>query len=129
MSENSIFQSEFVWQPSADYINQAHLTQFIQQNKLEDFNELLLRSTQDIAWFTGAVLDYLDIEFYKPYSQVLDLSRGLAWPRWVVGGEMNIVHNLLDKYIGTPVEQRTSLICENDLARLNLSPMVNFLTK
>ena len=114
MSENSIFQSEFVWQPSADYINQAHLTRFIQQNKLEDFNELLLRSTQDIAWFTGAVLDYLDIEFYKPYSHVLDLSRGFAWPRWVVGGEMNIVHNLLDKYIGTPVEQRTSLICENE---------------
>ena len=119
MNENPTFPSEFVWQPSADYINQAHLTRFIQQNNLEDFNDLLVRSTQDVAWFTEAVLHYLDIEFYKPYSQVLDLSRGIAWPRWVVGGEMNIVHNLLDKYIGTPVEHQPALISERESGRVD----------
>ena len=114
MSENLTYQSEFVWQPSADYINQAHLTRFIRQNNLVDFNDLLVRSTQDPAWFTESVLRYLDIQFYQPYSQVLDLSRGIAWPRWVVGGEMNIVHNMLDKYIGTDVEHRPALISEHE---------------
>jgi acetyl-CoA synthetase len=114
VKDNQIFPSEFVWHPSADYIDQAHLTRFIQQNQLHDFTDLLDRSNDDPGWFTEAVLQYLDIQFYKPYSQVLDLARGIAWPRWVVGGEMNIVHNLLDKYIGTPVEYRTALICEHE---------------
>jgi acetyl-CoA synthetase len=114
VSENLTYQSEFVWQPSADYINQAHLTRFIHQNNLNDFNDLLVRSTEDPSWFTESILIFLDIQFYKPYSQVLDLSRGIAWPRWVVGGEMNIVHNLLDKYIGTDVEHRPALISEHE---------------
>ena len=94
MNGNSTSQSDFVWYPSVDYIDQANLTRFIQQNNLRDFNDLLQRSTRDIAWFTEAVFDYLDIHFYKPYDQVVDLSRGIAWPKWVVGGEMNIIHNM-----------------------------------
>jgi acetyl-CoA synthetase len=120
VSENLTYQSEFVWQPSADYINQSHLTRFIRQNNLDDFNDLMVRSTQDPAWFTESVLRYLDIQFYKPYSQVLDLSRGIAWPRWVVGGEMNIVHNMLDKYIGTDVENRTALISEHEPGQVEI---------
>jgi len=114
VSDNFTYQPEFVWQPSAAYTNQAHLTRFIQKNNLTDFSDLLKRSTSDVGWFTEAILEYLDIQFYKPYDQVLDLSRGIAWPRWVVGGEMNIVHNLLDKYMGTEVEQRTALISEHE---------------
>lgn len=111
-------QSGFVWRPSADYIDQAHLTRFIQQNDLRDFSHLLERSTQDVSWFTEAVLKYLDIQFYTPYKQVLDLSRGIAWPRWVAGGRMNIVHNLLDKYINTPVENRIALISEHESGKV-----------
>jgi acetyl-CoA synthetase len=72
------------------------------------------RSTEDVAWFTGALLDYLDIRFYHPYTSVVDLSRGIAWPEWCVGGQMNVVHNCLDKYIGTPVEDRTAIIWEGE---------------
>jgi acetyl-CoA synthetase len=86
----------------------------MRRHNIQDFAELLQRSTEDIAWFTGAVLDYLDIRFYQPYSQVVDLSRGIAWPRWVTGGKMNIVHNCLDKYIGTKVEQHLALIAESE---------------
>ena len=57
---------------------------------------------------------FLDIRFYQPYTQVVDLSRGIAWPRWCVGGKMNIVHNCLDKYIGTPAEDQVALIWEGE---------------
>ncbi|HLE29191.1 MAG TPA: AMP-binding protein, partial [Anaerolineales bacterium] len=33
-----------------------------------------------------------------PYRQVVDLSRGIAWPRWCVDGKLNIVYNCVDKY-------------------------------
>ena len=108
------FGGEFVWRPSPDYIQQAQLTRFMHQHQIGDFTELLRRSTSDVAWFTAAILDYLDIQFYQPYSQVLDLSQGIAWPRWVLGGKMNIIHNCLDKYIGTPVENRLALISEDE---------------
>src|SRR5262249_40428192 len=45
-----------------------------------------------------AVLKYLDIRFSRPYGQVLDLTRGPAWPRWCVGGGLNITESCLDKY-------------------------------
>lgn len=108
------FGEKVVWKPGPDHIEDAHLTNFIQQHKLKDYDQLMRRSTEDVSWFTSAILQYLDIRFQKPYSQVVDLSHGLAWPRWCVGGELNIVYNCLDKYIGTPVEHTTALVWEGE---------------
>lgn len=119
MSEEFAFGGEFAWKPTADYIDRAHLTRFMQQHNLADFDTLMQRSTEDVAWFTEAVLEYLDIQFYKPYNQILDTSRGIAWPRWVVGGKMNIVHNLLDKYMGSEVEDRVALLSEDEDGQVN----------
>ncbi|MFX1578405.1 MAG: AMP-binding protein [Promethearchaeota archaeon] len=83
-------------------------------HEIATFEELMQRSTEDVAWFTDALLKFLDIEFYKSYSEVVNLSRGIAWPKWCVNGKMNIVHNCLDKYIGTPVENQTAIIWEGE---------------
>ena len=114
MSAQPTAPGDFVWQPSADDVENAHLTKFIRQHGLKNFDELIYRSASDIAWFTEAILEYLNIEFYEPYTQVVDLSRGYAWPQWVVGGKMNIVHNCLDKYIGSPDEARLAFIWEGE---------------
>jgi acetyl-CoA synthetase len=119
VSEEFTFGGEVVWRPTSDYIDQSHLTQFMRQHKLSDFDNLMNRSTDDVAWFTEAVLNYLDIQFYEPYSQVLDVSQGIAKPRWVVGGKMNIVHNLLDKYMGSQVEDQVALITEDEIGEVN----------
>ncbi len=70
------------------------------------------RSTTDIAWFWDAVLRDLDIQFYEPYSRVVDLSEAKPWAHWCVDGEMNIVHNMLDKYAGTNVDNRLAIKSE-----------------
>ncbi len=114
MSDKFDFGGEIVWEPPPDYIENANLTAFMRQHGLADFDALMRRSTEDVAWFTDAVLKFLDIRFYQPYSQVLDLSDGIAWPRWCVGGKMNIVHNCLDKYSGTPAEGRAALVWEGE---------------
>lgn len=106
--------NRFVWHPTPEYVERAHLTQFMRRYNIPDFETLMRRSVEDIAWFTEAVLEYLDIRFYEPYTQVVDLSRGKPWPKWCVGGKMNIVHNLLDKYIGTPKENDLALIWEGE---------------
>jgi len=70
------------------------------------------RSTTDIAWFWDTVLCDLEIEFHKPYSRVVDLSEGKPWARWCIDGEMNIVHNMLDKYAGTSTDERIAIKSE-----------------
>lgn len=108
------FGGEIQWRPTEEYIRRAHLSRFMQIHGLEDFDQLIQRSSDEVAWFTQAVLDYLDIQFYAPYSAVMDLSRGIAWPEWCVGGSLNIVHNCLDKYLGTPTESQIALVWEGE---------------
>jgi len=98
MSEPFTFGGEIVWRPTPDYVNRSHLKQFMDRHRLASFDALMQRSTSDVAWFTDALLKYLDIQFQQPYRQVVDLSRGIAWPRWCVDGKLNIVYNCVDKY-------------------------------
>jgi len=100
------FGGEFVWHPTPELIAQSNLQRFIDKHQLGSYDELMRRSTTDIAWFWDTVLRDLDIQFYKPYSQIVDLNEGKPWPRWCVGGELNIVHNLLDKYAGSKIDNR-----------------------
>jgi acetyl-CoA synthetase len=114
MSEGIHFGGEIVWRPTPDYIENSHLTNFMRLHDIPNFQELMRLSTQDIAWFTDAVINYLDIRFYQPYEKVLDISSGPEMPKWCLGGKMNIVHNCLDKYIGTETENLTALITETE---------------
>jgi len=114
MNEAPTFSGPIVWKPNQDYLENARLTEFMRAHGLATFDELMDRSTQDVAWFTDAILKFLDIRFYKPYSQVIDLSKGSMWPKWCVDGELNIVHNCLDKYMGTPTEHKPALVWEGE---------------
>ena len=106
------FGGEFVWRPTPELIAQSNLQRFINKHALGSYDELMRRSTTDIAWFWDTVLCDLEIEFYKPYSRVVDLSEGKPWARWCVDGEMNIVHNMLDKYAGTSTDERIAIKSE-----------------
>jgi acetyl-CoA synthetase len=106
------FGGEFVWYPSRELIAQSNLQQFINRHQLGSYDELMRRSTTDIAWFWDTVLRDLDIQFYKPYSRVVDLSDGKPWAKWCVAAEMNIVHNLLDKYADTPIDKKLAIKSE-----------------
>ncbi len=106
------FGGEFVWHPPPDLIAQSNLQRFIKKHQLGSFDGLMRKSITDIAWFWDTVLRDLDIQFSKPYSQIVDLSEGKPWPKWCGGGEMNIVHNMLDKYAGTEIDNRLAIKSE-----------------
>jgi acetyl-CoA synthetase len=106
------FGGQFVWHPPPELIVQSNLQRFIEKHALGSYGELMRRSTTDVAWFWDTVLHDLDIQFYKTYSQVLDLTEGKQWAHWCVDGEMNIVHNLLDKYDGTEIDNRLAIKSE-----------------
>jgi acetyl-CoA synthetase len=92
------FNQVTAWETNPDWIRDSNLTRFMEQHGIVSYDELLRRAADDAAWFWDAAIADLDIEFYRPYDHILDLSRGIEFPSWCVGGEMNIVHNLLDKW-------------------------------
>ncbi len=114
MDERFEFGGEIVWRPTPEYVERSHLKRFMDRHGIATFEELLDRSTTDLEWFWNAVLEDLDIEFYEPYSQVVDLSRGIAWPQWCVGGRLNIVHNCLDKWMDTVRQNQAALRWEGE---------------
>lgn len=114
MSDTFDFGGEIVWRPSREIIENANLTLFMDKFKVKDFNELMDKSTKDVAWFTDAVIKFLDIQFYKSYTNVVDLAGGIQFPKWCVNGRMNIIHNCIDKYQSSPVADRLAVIWEGE---------------
>ena len=108
------FGGEIVWRPSDDIVARSRLKAFMDRHGIGDFAQLQRRSTQDIEWFWNAILRELDVEFYQPYERVVDLSGGIAWPRWCVGGKLNIVHNCLDKWQSKPTAGREAIRWEGE---------------
>ncbi len=108
------FDQEIVWRPNPQWVAESNLAAFMTRHNIADYDTLLRRANDDIAWFWNATLDDLGIEFYHPYSQVVDLSPGVQFPRWCVGGMMNIIHNCLDKWQTTPTAGRTALRWEGE---------------
>jgi acetyl-CoA synthetase len=114
------FDQPIVWRPSQDYLERSRLKRFMDLHGLATFEQLVERSTTDIAWFWEAVFEDLGIEFYRPYTQIVDLSRGIQWPEWCLGGQLNIVHNCLDKWMDTPTQNRVAIRWEAEEGDIRL---------
>jgi acetyl-CoA synthetase len=114
MAEGIATDNQIVWRPTEEVIAWAQLTRFISFCGLTTFDELYRRSIADIAWFTDRVLSFFDIQFDKTYEQVVDLSRGVEWPRWCVGGELNIVKSCLDRWEDSVVADQPAVVWEGE---------------
>ncbi len=104
-----------LWVPSEEIVGHSHLRRFMDREGIADYQELVARSEGDVGWFWDAFVRFADIQFYQPYTQVVDLSRGLPWPKWFVGGRINLAHNLLDKWALNPeTAGRPALLWEGE---------------
>ncbi len=107
-------KDEIVWYPTEEHLQRSRLTRFIREHGLADYDALLAKSVSDPDWYWDAVVKHLGIEWYQPYDQVLDVSRGLAWPRWFTGASYNYVHDAVDKHAVGTDRDRVAIIWEGD---------------
>ncbi len=108
------FGQKIVWEPNPEWMRQSNIQHFMDRHHIASYDELYQRSIEDIEWFWQAVLEDLQIEFYQPYEKIVDLSEGIQFPRWCVGGKLNIVHNCLDKWQQTPTADKIALRWEGE---------------
>jgi acetyl-CoA synthetase len=87
-----------LWYPPQSLINNSNVKNFIDRYGIKHYTDLIKRSTEDIEWFWSAAAKELKIDWFKPYTEVLDISEGIQFARWFTGGKLNIVHNALDRH-------------------------------
>ncbi len=102
------------WRPSPAYLERSRLWAFMDRLQINDFGELLNRSARSPEWFWSQAVKDIGIEFYTPYSQVLDTSRGWEWATWFKGAQYNYVHDALDKHAVGDNRDRTALVYEGE---------------
>ncbi len=105
---------DVAWRPDAATLEHANLARFMRAAGIASYDELLARADAEPAWFYDALLKHLDYRFYRPYTQVLDESRGAPWTRWCVGGTTNVVLNAIDRWRGTPTYDKPALEWEGE---------------
>ena len=105
---------EIIWQPSKEQIENSKLTKFIQHCKLNNYDELEKKSFSDPGWLWDNVIKFSDLKFYKPYSKILDDSKGIPWTRWCIGGKTNIVLNCIDRHKDKEFFKNTFIFAERE---------------
>src|SRR4051812_42091673 len=114
MFENSPTIPQTAWIPDAAVVSKARLTRFMSDCGCPSWEDFHRRSVSDVEWFTEKVLHFLNIRFDKPFSRILDLRRGKAWPQWCVDGVMNITKTCLDKHLESGIASAPAVIWEGE---------------
>ena len=76
-----------------DSIKSSNILQFMKKHQIANYQQLLEKSVENIAWYWNAVNEDLGLEWYKDYTQVFDSSKGFQRTRWFLNGKCNIVYN------------------------------------
>ena len=95
----AIRAADIVWEPTPEVIEASRLMRFLRRHGLPDYQALHRRSIEDMEWFWDAVSKDLALEWFRPYSRVLDVSKGIPWATWWIDGRYNYVHNCLDRHV------------------------------
>jgi acetyl-CoA synthetase len=104
----------FAWTPSEEHLERSNVARFMKKHGIPDLDALIRRSIDDIEWFWQAIVEDLDIRFFTAYRQVLDDSGGIAWPKWFVGGTINLAYNCIDKHAEGPRRDTAAVIWEGE---------------
>ncbi|CAI50211.1 acyl-CoA synthetase [Natronomonas pharaonis DSM 2160] len=102
-------QDEVVHRPDEEFVESTNVYQFMQEYGIDDYDELIERTTGDVEWFWDELPSYLDIEFYEDYDTVRDNSDGPQFTDWYPGGELNVAHNTVDRHADG--ERRNTVAC------------------
>jgi acetyl-CoA synthetase len=95
-------------------LDNANLTRFMRALGVDSFDALNARASADPPWFHDELIRILDYRFERPYDQALDLSEGLPFAHWCVGGTTNVVLNCIDRQRGTARYTQAALVWEGE---------------
>ena len=90
-----------IWQPSQAFVESTNVWRFMQRLGFSDRDAFLAFSREQPDRFWREMMREMHVEWFHPYTEVLDASRGPEWTQWFVDGRLNIAHNCLDRWAAT----------------------------
>jgi acetyl-CoA synthetase len=90
--------AEMIWTPSREFVESTNVWRFMKRLGFSGREEFLRYSRENSEQFWDEIMREMRVEWFTPYEQVLDASRGPEWTQWFLGGRLNIAHNCLDRW-------------------------------
>ena len=112
MSETG--KGEIVWRPTREHLERSRIARFMKAQGVADLATLQRRSVAEPEWYWDAVVKDLGIRWSRPYTRVLDVSRGIQWPEWFPGGLMNFADNCVDRHLDAGRGAKPAIVWEGD---------------
>lgn len=103
------------WTPKQSELEKMRLYQWMKRLGYSDYDSFYEKTVQDIGWFWDQAVKEMDVAWYQPYEKVLDLSKGIKWPSWFVGGKLNVTYAGVDRWAEDPaVRDRNAVVWEGE---------------
>lgn len=81
------------WFPSDEQIQATNIAALMNDLQISSYSELHAWSVQNRAEFWKVMIQRLGIRFRQKYTEIVDLSRGVEFPQWLVGARFNIAES------------------------------------
>lgn len=104
----------FSWEPTPEIIERANITRFMREVDARALDDLWELARRDIGAFYDRLIRHLQLSWFKPYTNVLDRSRGIPFARWFVGGSYNAAYNCIDRHIAQGRGHTPAIIWESE---------------
>ncbi|AIG97848.1 MULTISPECIES: AMP-binding protein [Archaeoglobus] len=88
----------FIWHPPKELVEESNVKAFMDAEGFSDYKQMVEKSTEDIEWWWSKAVEWLNVEWFKPYEKVYDMSKGIEWTDWFVNGRVNAAYNALDRH-------------------------------
>src|SRR3989338_7017096 len=97
---DGLFEDSKILKPSAAFAKQANIgDRKIYERAFKDPERFWAEQAKNLVWF-------------KPWKKVLEWKEPFA--EWFVGGKLNVSFNCLDRFIGTPTQNKAAIIWEGE---------------
>ena len=84
------------WSPPRDLVESSNVKAFMDSHGFSSYRELVKRSVEEYRWFWRLVPEVIGVAWFREPDDVVDLSRGVEWASWYVGGLVNASYNVVD---------------------------------
>ena len=103
-----------LWRPDEEIVRHTNMRTFMARHGLSDISDLLRRAEDRPRWYWESLIEFFDIRFAEPFTDVLDISDGIEWPKWCVGGTTSLAANCLDRHRGTAAWSKRAIVWEGE---------------
>ncbi|MDO8878830.1 MAG: AMP-binding protein [Pseudolabrys sp.] len=111
---NNTTSGDFAWYPTDAFKRDSNWAAFIAAEGLRDYATLEAKAAQNPEWFWDALVRFLGVQFIKPYTRILDQSKGIEWPQWCIGATGNMTLSLIDRHLAAGRGEHAAIASESE---------------